>query len=801
MWKKFLAIMAITGLLSTTSAYALDSNPQPGDGNDNGGVVNYIDNFTVTPATVDLSVGTNATVSFDLLLDANMYVYVINDQFDVVATVSDYVPNTAGAKSLTWNAAGNTSGTYQVRAFATSNGSILDFDYKNVEVVAGTTPPQGNGPVVSDITSDPSVFSPIDNEDTEISFSVDAGGELTVVVEDDQGVVVKTFSDYVGIEWYQPTESHSIQWDGKGDDGLVLADGTYTIKITAKNDDGTNVATGTIQLLGSSIASDGVIEDVTLDPKSNWDPTNEDLEIEFELTQNVKTLTVNAKLGNKVIEIIDDEYADDDDYKELWDGTDDDGDYISEGLWEIIVRADGDKVTKYINVKYEEPTIEEALVTKTSFDPHENEFTNLIFMVDADAVVTVEVYKGSKKEFELVDEVEVDDNRYYSVKWDGTDEDGDDVDYGKDWKFKITAENPTDDDVFDIVYVEVDVEDDDVSNKKSNVTNDSTDPLIADEDYMWDMEFTFCMDADAEIFLAIYDGTTASGSSEVDLLDYVDMDAGCHTAVWNGLDEDDKDLDAGIYSYKIISKVGSYKDTETGRFVVGTPANGSNDYDEDDEDEDDDDDVVAPPVDDDMVLGECSYYYWDMGYMSGNNELCDAVSWVTENGVFAGYPDGSFKAYQNINRAEVLKVVLNAFNVNLFPLSGTSEGFTDVDAYAWYMPFVRTAKFYGMLNGYGDGTVRLENNINRVEFLKLVLSASEAFTGYEFSTGYYYPAYADVPYGSDTAWFFDYANAAYQYELYNTYYVGGQEYLKPSQLVERGEVALLLYRMAKADLL
>ena len=124
------------------------------------------------------------------------------------------------------------------------------------------------------------------------------------------------------------------------------------------------------------------------------------------------------------------------------------------------------------------------------------------------------------------------------------------------------------------------------------------------------------------------------------------------------------------------------------------------------------------------------------------------------------------------------------------------------------MPYVRTAVFYGMLDGYGDGTARLENNVNRVELLKFVLEASNQFTGYEFATGYYYPEsaytydfYADVAYDSNSMWFYDYANAAYQYELYNTYFVNGQEYLHPAQLVERGEVALLLYRMAKADLL
>jgi hypothetical protein len=88
--------------------------------------------------------------------------------------------------------------------------------------------------------------------------------------------------------------------------------------------------------------------------------------------------------------------------------------------------------------------------------------------------------------------------------------------------------------------------------------------------------------------------------------------------------------------------------------------------------------------------------------------------------------------------------------------------------------------------------------------LKFVLEASDEFTSYEgLSTGFYGSEdYADVdPADSDTAWFYNYANTAYEYELYNTYFINGQEYLNPSRLVERGEVALLFYRMHKAGLM
>ncbi len=809
MWKKFLAVMAILGLLST-SAFALAGDPQPGG---NGGAVSYIDNFSVTPATFNASKSESAKVEFDLSQAATVYVYVVNEKYEIVGTLWDNVAAQAGHLVATWygkvgnlqTGAALADGKYQVKAFALSNNAILDFDYKDVSI-ASTPVVNEQAPKISNLKADPLTFSAAGNEDTEISFNVDKDAYLTVAIKK-ADTTVKTFADYDN-DWYKSTETHSINWNGKDNDAKLVTDGTYTVSVTAKDDNGTNTSTTSIEVKTTTTASKGVIKDLKLDPKTDWDPTDEELSIEFELTSDVKSLTIEAKQGNKVIEILDDEWADDDDYEETWDGTDDDGDYVDEGTWEITVRADGDKVMQTVQLAYEKSEITSAFVTKESFDPSEDEFTNLVFKVDAASVVTVEVYKGSKKEFTLVDEEEVKKNRYYAVEWDGMDEDGDEVDFAKDWKFKITAENSTDDDIFSTATVEVDVEEDETSDKKSNVTNDYTDPIVFDEDGEDTMTIYYNIDEEAEVYLAIYKGESTSGKTEIELLDYVSQEAGSHNVEWNGKNDKNKELKDGIYSYKLISKIGSHKETETGKFVVGNSGAIK-----------DEPPVVEPPVVEPPVVEppvveppsvelECAFYYSDLNYMASDEELCEAISWVTERGIFSGYSDGTFKPYQNINRAEVLKVVLEAFDVDLLPVNGSTEGFKDVDPYAWYMPYVRTAVANSMLDGYSDGTVKLENSVNRVELLKFVLEASKSFTGYEFVTGYYYPTdyyyydiYADVPYDQSTMWFYEYANAAFQFDLYNTYYSNGKEYLKPAQLVERGEVALLLYRMYQAGLL
>jgi flagellar hook assembly protein FlgD len=801
MWKKFLAVMAITGLL-TTNAFALDVNLVPGNQVD-GEVVSYIDNFTA-PANFDPVNDKTTTLSFDLAFQADLYAYVANASYDIVATFDTYATTQPGSVSYTWNGrAGNVEtgsilpdGTYTYKVFARVGEQIVDFDYQDV-TLKSLSEVNEVAPKVSNLKADPLAFSAEGDEDTEISFEVDKDAYLEVTVKKD-GTVVKEFDDYDGNDWYKKGEVHSINWNGTDNDGDVLADAVYTIYVVASNTDGSNTSSTEVEIKTTAVVSNGIIQDFTLDPKGTWDPTDEDLEIAFELTESAKSLMIEAKNGNKVIGILDDDYVDDDEYEELWDGTDDDGDYVKEGVWEIIVRADGNKVSRTVTVEYEKPEITSAFVTKDSFDPSNDEFSNLVFKLDAPALVTVDIYRGSKKEFTLLDEETVKKNRYYAVSWDGMDEDGDEVDFAKDWKFKITAENLTDDDVYSTETVEVDVEEDEVSDKKANVTNDYTAPIVFDDNGYDTMEISYCVDADAEVYLAIYEGTSTSGSADAEILDYVSMEAGCHTEVWDGKNENGKTLKDGVYTYKLTSKIGSYKETEIGKFVIGNSGTVDTTTPEEPADEE--------PTDETPYIGECSNYYWDLGYLGGDNELCEAIAWVTEEGIFSGYQDGTFKPYQKINRAEVLKVVLEAFNVDLYPLNGSKEGFSDVDPYSWYMSYVRTAKAFGMLDGYSDGTARLSNNINRVELLKFVLEASSSFTGYEFVTGYYYPNYyydfyADVAYDSDSSWFYDYANAAYTYDLYNTYYEEGKEYLKPAQLVERGEVALLLYRMANAGLL
>lgn len=107
----------------------------------------------------------------------------------------------------------------------------------------------------------------------------------------------------------------------------------------------------------------------------------------------------------------------------------------------------------------------------------------------------------------------------------------------------------------------------------------------------------------------------------------------------------------------------------------------------------------------------------------------DAIWYVYNNGIVEGYEDGSYKPDQTINRAELLKIVVeSAFAGEYTNFSATSSGASDVNSDAWYYGYVSFGIGEGIVEGYGDGSFKPANNINFVEALKIVMIG----TGYDY---------------------------------------------------------------------
>lgn len=100
----------------------------------------------------------------------------------------------------------------------------------------------------------------------------------------------------------------------------------------------------------------------------------------------------------------------------------------------------------------------------------------------------------------------------------------------------------------------------------------------------------------------------------------------------------------------------------------------------------------------------------------------DAVSVLKDRGVIGGYPDGTFRPRQTINRAEFLKLVFAAKESDSMA-QPTADCFSDVPRDAWFARFVCAAQRRGIAKGYPDGSFKPEQEVNWAEAIALISRA------------------------------------------------------------------------------
>lgn len=172
-----------------------------------------------------------------------------------------------------------------------------------------------------------------------------------------------------------------------------------------------------------------------------------------------------------------------------------------------------------------------------------------------------------------------------------------------------------------------------------------------------------------------------------------------------------------------------------------------------------------------------------------------AVEWMADEGMIEGYTDGTFKPDNAVNRAELMKMVVlmgidevDESYANCFP-----DVTTD-----WYAKYVCYALEQGWIAGYPDGTFKPGNNVNRVEAMKIILNAmitSEEWpvpTDAELSIGM--PVDLDM-----SQWYAGYARFAIIKELVDGWHITIDEnegvHYYPEGNMTRKEVAEMLFRV------
>ena len=175
-----------------------------------------------------------------------------------------------------------------------------------------------------------------------------------------------------------------------------------------------------------------------------------------------------------------------------------------------------------------------------------------------------------------------------------------------------------------------------------------------------------------------------------------------------------------------------------------------------------------------------------------------ALKYLSENNIIKGYQDGTFKPDNLVNRAEALKMILEAQKL-ITPeyITNNSLGgvyfkdnpltFTDIYKSVWYYPYIKKGVELGIVKGYEDGTFKPEQTVNRVESFKMIME-SDDITLPEVTEN----PFADV---SSTSWFAPYLLEAKTREI--IYYTINNT-VNPGREMTRSRFAEIVYRYVRS---
>lgn len=165
---------------------------------------------------------------------------------------------------------------------------------------------------------------------------------------------------------------------------------------------------------------------------------------------------------------------------------------------------------------------------------------------------------------------------------------------------------------------------------------------------------------------------------------------------------------------------------------------------------------------------------------------CDAIEYAKSIGAITGNPDGSFDKGGLLQRDQIAKIALEAFDMyDSAEDYCDAAPFPDVASSAWSYQYICRAKELNVVKGYEAGAdaglYRPGRSVNRVELLAIILRNLSDNMPSENSS-----SYSDVASGQ---WFSGYA----KYAKDNLLFVGSN--LMPTQAATREEVAKILFRL------
>lgn len=105
------------------------------------------------------------------------------------------------------------------------------------------------------------------------------------------------------------------------------------------------------------------------------------------------------------------------------------------------------------------------------------------------------------------------------------------------------------------------------------------------------------------------------------------------------------------------------------------------------------------------------------------NDESYAGSQLKQLGVLQGYDDGTLRLDQPITRSEVATIMVRVRGYEGETVSGSGKVFVDVDKSYWAYDYIQNAYKLTIIEGYPDNTFKPSNNISYAEVIAIMVGA------------------------------------------------------------------------------
>ena len=166
--------------------------------------------------------------------------------------------------------------------------------------------------------------------------------------------------------------------------------------------------------------------------------------------------------------------------------------------------------------------------------------------------------------------------------------------------------------------------------------------------------------------------------------------------------------------------------------------------------------------------------------VSSTYKNSNAIDYLQEAGVINGYSDGTFKPENSVNRAELLKILIEGKGINTDE-SKHKNCFSDVTE-EWFAKYICYAKEQGWVSGYADGTFKPAQTVNKVEVIKMLVNSQ----GYEIPESVTAFMFADI---DNLAWY-----ASYVWVAKNKGLLEEEDWFYPEEGMKRSGISENIYR-------